>query len=341
MTRGWLRNMRLPALFMSAAMAFAASGSTKEVTVVNPADSAVLAGTLAFPSHRPFAAIVMATGSGAQNRDEEVYGLRPFKVISDTLEACGYAVLRLDDRGVGGSTGARPDLTTRIFASDIACAVTLLDSIYPGVPVGVMGHSEGGIIALLNAVENPRCDFIVTLAGPAWSGDSIVMSQSRAAAVGATGRWDNENLQRRLLDIARGDLSSAFAVAQMMAEMAMEIPEVMQLPQVAERMRSQFSAMTSPWYREFLRYDPESDICRVKVPWLALNGEKDTQVLPGNLDTFKDLNENIDVYLLAGHNHMLQRCITGAVSEYAGGGQSPSDEALSVIISWLDRHFRY
>lgn len=327
-----------PLLILLAALtAPACHGAESDVTVVNPADGASLAGTLARPAEKPLAAVVLATGSGAQNRDEEIYGHRPFKTLSDFLVERGYAVLRLDDRGVGGSTGARSDMTTRTFAGDIACAVEYLDSACGRqVPVGVIGHSEGGIIALLNAVGNPSCDFIVTLAGPAWRGDSTVMAQSRAAAMAATGRWDMEHLQRRLLDIAAGDMLPAIAAGQMMAAIGAEIPEQMAIPQVAEAMRRQLAAMTTPWYREFLRYDPAADIARVDKPWLALNGDRDTQVLPANLETIRELNPAVDTILLERHNHLFQKTDNGNVAAYVSGGQAPSAETLEAIVSWLD-----
>lgn len=313
----------------------AAEVSEQELTVVNPSDHAVLAGTLAIPQgEAPRAAIVMATGSGAQNRDEELLGHRPFKLISDRLAAQGFAVLRMDDRGVGGSSNPTPDATTLTFAGDIACAVEQLDSLFPEVPIGIIGHSEGGVIAMINAADNPRCDFIITLAGPAWTGDSIIMSQTRAIAQAAMGRWnpDQEAMQRRLLDIARSNMPSSVARIQMSTVLFEAYGAAASTPQ----MQASIDAMTSNWYRTFLRLDPAEYIRSIHIPWLALNGSKDLQVLPANLETINRLCPTADTQLIDGHNHLFQPAITGMVNEYQRPEQAPSDTTIDIILNWLN-----
>ena len=119
--------------------------------------------------------LVLASGSGQQNRDEEILGHKPFKRIAESLAERGYAVLRMDDRGIGVSEGKFDGAVNADFVSDIRAAVAFTDSLYPGVPKGVLGHSEGGTVAVRTAVADPLCSFIITLAAPAWQGDSIIM----------------------------------------------------------------------------------------------------------------------------------------------------------------------
>lgn len=281
------------------------------------------------------AAIVLATGSGTQNRDEEIMGKRPFKTIAEFLSDNGYVVLRVDDRGYANPEDAR-GATEDTYSADVASAVALADSIFPELRVGIIGHSSGGGYAIRNGAHNPKVDFIVTLAAPAWSGDSIVMSQSRAMAVAMTGRWDAEPLQRKILDIAKSEASDISARTLLSMAIGEALGEMAGLPQVQNQISAQIDGVLSPWYRSMLRYDPAEDIRRVKVPFLALNGSKDTQVLPGNLATIKKLNPEVTVVEIEAHNHLFQPCITGFVQEYETLPEDVSDKTLLTILEWLD-----
>lgn len=316
------------------------SASEREVTVENLSNPATLAGTLSVPDHcPPIAALVFATGSGPQNRDEEVFGLKPFKTLADSLAAHGYAVLRMDDRGVGESTGCDfSEVNTEVLASDVAAGLAALDSLVPGVPRGVLGHSEGGLIAMILA---PQADFIITLAGPAWSGDSIVMSQTRAVAVASSpdGSWPMEGLQRSILDVAKSTTPAALARIQISTLFAQALGETYKFPGVADKLNPQIDAMLTTWYRDFLRFDPTEYIRQVNVPWLALNGDKDTQVDVACLDRIKELCPHADVLVMPSHNHMFQIAITGFPPEYLGIPYSPSPATISAIIDWLNLKF--
>lgn len=329
------------ALTTLVSVAFSVRAVDKEVTVFNKADAVTLAGTLSTPADgaRPKAVIVMATGSGQQNRDEEIMGHKPFKVIADHLAANGYAVLRMDDRGIGGSTGDFSKATTDDFVRDIAAGIAYADSCFSGLPVGVIGHSEGGTVAIRNAASNPKCGFIVTLAAPAWAGDSVIMSQSRAMAVSMLGRWDNEALQRSLLDIAKSDMPDTQANMLIYMTLSQSIGDAVSIPAVQQQLAAQTKAVLSPWYRAMLRYDPSDDMARINKPWLALNGELDMQVLPGNLTTVSEKNPGAITKLLPGHNHLFQRCKTGMVQEYATIQEDISPETLDVVTRWLDGIF--
>lgn len=310
---------------------------SEEASVINHTDSITLAGTLTTPADsHPRAAIVMATGSGAQNRDEEIFSHKPFKVIAEYLAGNGYAVLRMDDRGTAHSEGDFTSATTDDFVTDIAAGLEILAERFPNMQKGVIGHSEGGTIAIKTASRNRLCSFIVTLAAPAWQGDSIIMSQSRAMAVGLTGKWDMETQQREILDIVKSDLNDLQTRMSLSFLLPKIFGESANLPQAKAMIAKQTDTLTSRWYRDMVRYNPECDIKAVGCPWLALNGAKDTQVLPANLETIKTLNPITDTKLLDGHNHLFQTCTTGLPDEYPSAGQSPSPETLAIILKWLN-----
>jgi hypothetical protein len=327
-------------IFIFAASRLLASDFSESEVVINNDDAHIaLAGTLTTPNAgKPRAMLVLATGSGQQNRDEEILGHKPFKVIAEYLSAKGYAVLRMDDRGIGGSGGDFAASTADDFKGDIKCGIDYLRKQYPGVKAGVLGHSEGGSVAIMTGSgESAFADFIITLAAPAWSGDSIVMSQARAIAVTMLGRWDNESLQRQLLDIVKSPLNSYIAQAAVYSTLAKSVGDAAKIPAVQEQLSAQTKALLSPDYRRMIRYNPEADIRAVDVPWLALNGDKDCQVLVGNLTTIKELNQSAEVRVMEGHNHLFQHCITGLVDEYQTNNEDISNDTLSVIAEWLNR----
>lgn len=311
----------------------------RDVKVENARDGITLAGTLAMPDSRsPRALLVLASGSGAQNRDEEVFGLKPFKVLSDTLVAEGYGVLRMDDRGVGDSEGVFETAVLDDFTSDAVAGVEYLHRLYPETKVGILGHSQGGQVAVKAAADG-NADFIVTLAGPVWKGDSIIMAQCRALSVAATGSWEGEQIERRLLDIAMSDMPDYVAKTLLYGELAKTVEAQAGIPQVQQQIYAQIEPLVIPMYRELLRYDPAKDVKAVNVPWIALNGDKDLQVPVDNLKTINELNPSAQTFVLKSHNHLFQPAVSGLPTEYPTRGQSPSDETLSVIISELNKLF--
>ena len=308
----------------------------KEVTVSNSKAGITLAGTLAMPDNAtPRAMLVLASGSGAQNRDEEVFGLKPFKVLSDALVAQGYGVLRMDDRGVGASEGSSETALLDDLTDDAIYGVEFMRELFPGVKTGILGHSQGGLVAIKAATRSVP-DFIVTLASPAWKGDSLVMWQSQTLSVAATGKWDAEKLERRLLDIAQSDMPDYMARPLLFMEVAATAGEAAQLPQVKEQITAMVSPMLIPVYRDLLRYNPTPDIRNINIPWLAINGEKDMQVPVESLEVLRQLNPEIITVVVPGHNHLLQKAQSGLPAEYATAGQSPSAESLSLLLDNLN-----
>lgn len=316
----------------------------RDFKVVNRNAGITLGGTLTMPADgSPRAAVVLATGSGAQNRDEELLGFRPFKTLAEALSADGYAVLRLDDRGVGESQGDPLSSTLNDYVDDLTAAIAALDScLTPDVPKGVVGHSEGGSAAIkIAASGNPSCRFIVTLAAPAWAGDSVIMSQARAMAVAMTGRWDGESRQRHILDMVKSPLPDQMLRSALLMELSEMAGDAVGLPQVQLQLRAQVDALCSPSYRALVRYNPADDIAAVAIPWLALNGDKDMQVLPANLSAIARLCPGATVCLLPDHNHLFQPdARQGHVAEYSTLSAPMSSATVGSILSHLPEMIR-
>lgn len=328
-----IRISYIPAVCFFVVTSAFAHPSEHEVRVTNHSAGIVLAGTLTTPPS-PKAVCVLATGSGAQDRDETLLGHKPFKVLADSLADRGYAVLRMDDRGTGSSGGSFSGATVDDFVTDIAAGVGYVDSLFRDIQICVIGHSEGGGIAIRLGASDKRVDMIVTLAAPAWRGDSVIMSQCREMAVRMLGHWDGEALQRQLLDIAMSDASES-SVRMSLQYLLMTLPEA-SIPQVREQLMASAAQMSTPYYRQMLRYDPIPDIEKVKCPWLALNGDRDVQVLCANLDTIATHAPQADTVTMVGHNHLFQHSTTGMPDEYASLHEDISIEILNTIISWLD-----
>mgnify|MGYP001026611990 FL=1 len=281
---------------------------------------ATLAATLTMPAHaKPRAAAVLVSGSGAQDRDETIMGHKPFRAIARHLAENGYAVLRYDDRGAGQSSPLRGTETTDTFAADAAAALAALDSICGhGIPAGYIGHSEGATIAIRNAAD-PRCRFIITLGTPAMAGDSIILTQGRAMlrGMGAESQWNTlEPELRRRYDMLKSDLPSVLLKSSLYADIVKSQPLVAEMPELRQKAMAEIDAMCSPWYRAMLRYNPEADIRAVTIPWLAVGGTLDTQVIPENQDIISRLNPRATTVTLPGINHLMLSAKTGLPAEY-------------------------
>lgn len=310
-----------------------------DISFINKKAHIELAATVTVPDCAPKAVIVMVTGSGPQNRDEEIMGHTPFRTLSDTLVAHGYATLRFDDRGTAASGGNFVNATIDDFLDDANAAVACADSIFNDIPVGVLGHSEGGITAVRIGASNEAADFIITLASPAWQGDSLLMSQCRALAVNSIGHWKGEALQRRILDIAISPLPPTAARLQIADCLKKEYGVDNSASAISSSLEKSAAAMTSKYMRHYLRFNPAPYISEVKCPWLALNGDKDLQVVPENLDEIHKLNPSATTLLVNGHNHLFQECATGDPSEYAADTPTPSARTCGSIVAWLNTLF--
>ena len=301
---------------------------TEEVSFTN--GDIVLNGTLTLPAgcSRETPVLVMVTGSGIQNRDEELFEHKPFAVIADALARAGYATLRYDDRGFG-STGGNPlAWTTEDFKSDAEAAVNLLRSRFD--KVGVLGHSEGGTIALMLAAEG-KADFIVSLAGMAVSGAETLVSQNRSALLQAGVSEEVTEEYCRLLE-------KAFDV-QVNGGM-MPDPDDYNLPkELKQNYHAVLNQVRTPYLSKFLTLDVRPLLADITCPVLALNGTKDVQVDFGsNLDALRKGLKASDANLIESvesANHLLQQCKTGAVTEYRTIEETISPKVLETVIAWL------
>ncbi len=323
----------------------------EEVVFENKTAGVKLAGTLTRPkTGELFSAVVLLTGSGPQDRDETIFNHKPFWVLADYLTRQGLAVLRYDDRGIGRSEGDFSNATTLDFTSDAQTAVAYLQT-RPEInkkKIGLLGHSEGGLMATLAAAENKTIAFMILLAGPGQSGEEILLSQIEALLrqSGSSDQQIKEKLalQKKLFALLKAEPDNQKAQAQIKEtiaaagqSMSEEDKKELQDP-VFEK---QLKTMVSPWYRYFMISDPRPYLRKITCPVLALNGEKDLQV-PARLnlpDIEKALkaggNKRFVVRQLAGLNHLFQTCQTGAPDEYGKIEETISPIALKAISDWL------
>ena len=326
---------------------------SQDVTVSSVA-GVTLAGTVLIPNGTgPFPAVVFVTGSGPQDRDETLLGHHPFLVIADYLARHGIASLRYDDRGVAHSTGSFATSTSVDFADDAEAAVRFLRGV-PGISrdrVGIIGHSEGGLIGPLVAARSQDVAFVVMMAGPGIPGDSVLLLQQRliALAGGAPATSVDAMIaaNRRLFRALKTAPDSAAAVANLQAarnEMLVDVPEA-QRAAVGARIDQGIKELEQPWMRYFLRYDPRPTLRKVHVPVLALGGTLDLQVPPEEDLTAIDAalkeggNRDYRVVRMPGLNHLFQTATTGAPSEYEKIEETVSPSALELIATWINQHF--
>jgi hypothetical protein len=324
----------------------------ESVTFENRTAHAKFAGTLTLPvagARRP--AVFLITGSGQQDRDESLAGHRPFFVIADYLTRRGIAVLRVDDRGVGGSTGDVAHATTEDFAGDALAAVAYLKSRADIDPqrIGLVGHSEGGLIAPMAAVRSRDVAFIVLLAGPGLPGDQILYLQqaSLARQMGASTPVIvlNRVIEEVLLTaIKRGTDPTVLNQRLKARSDDGRVPPLKKDKKPSDKAASavdQLSTLSSPWYRFFISYDPRPALKQVRCPVLALIGEKDFQVPPHeNLPEIEKAlraggNTDFTVRQLPGLNHLFQTCRTGNLDEYSRIEETFAPSALELMTNWI------
>lgn len=312
----------------------------EEVSYENKVQNVHLAGTLTVPPGKgPFRAVVLITGSGPQDRDEALLGHRPFLVLSDYLTRKGIAVLRVDDRGVGKSTGVFATATTADFATDTEASLAYLKTRAEVDPLklGLIGHSEGAVIAPMVAARNPDVSFIVMMAGTGVRGDEVLVEQSAALkeAMGAS-HAEAEKAgasERELLLLSEREKDDA-VLEKRMRELA---GSQMSDAQIA----AQLKQVRSPWFQYFLQYDPATALSKITCPVLALNGEKDKQVIPSqNLPAIRKAlaaagNTHFEIVELPDLNHLFQTAKTGSPTEYSQIEETISPIALDKISSWI------
>ena len=321
-----------------------------------------LAGTLTLPRGQgPFPAAVMITGSGPQDRDETISGHKPFWIIADYLTRRGIAVLRADDRGVGRSSGDSTQAAFDDMTGDVLAGVEYLKGRkeIDAKHIGVIGHSEGGMVGPLAATRSSGVAFVVMLAGMGVSFEQAVdshLSQAelmmREAGAPEEAIARNNALQRMIFRVLRSESDSKIAVEKMRSEldnMKASLPEAQRkalASPVAAAANQQFASVTLPEMRSILLHDSGQTLRQLKVPVLALNGSRDVQVsarlnLPAIAAALAEGgNSDFTVVELPGLNHLFQNCTKCTVAEYGELNQTFSPTALLLMGDWLALHTR-
>lgn len=323
---------------------------TEEVSVNNVRDGITLAGTLTLPAKgNKFAAVVMVTGSGAQNRDEEIMGHKPFLVIADYLTRNGIAVLRCDDRGTAASQGDHATATNEDFARDTEAALNYLRSRKDinAKKIGIIGHSCGGTIAFNVAANDPKVAFVVSLAGAAVQGDSLMLKQVELISKSqgmpdAVWQTMKPAVRHRYTILQQTDKSSEEIRNELYADVTKTMPaEQLKDLNIVKQLSAQINSMTTPWYLHFMRYDPTGDLKKIKCPVLGLNGEKDIQVDAAmNLNAIQQRiaengNKHVTVKAYPKLNHLFQTCEKGTLAEYGQLEETISPEVLQDMTEWI------
>ena len=304
--------------------------TTEEVSFAN--GDAVLKGTLVLPEgcSRKTPVLVMVTGSGLQNRDEEIYEHKPFAVIADALARAGIATLRYDDRGFGESTGDLVNCTTEDLKADALAGIGLLRERFD--KVGVIGHSEGGTIALMLAAEN-KADFIVSLAGMVVSGKETLLWQNRVSLATA-------GIPAETIDSYCKALETVFDASTA----GMPLPSISQfdLPAaLSQNLSAVMRQLSMPYLKHFVSLDVRPLLGGISCPVLALNGTKDMQVdADSNLGALriglpdKPCNK---LEAVEGVNHLFQHCRTGMPTEYRDIEETFAPEVLETLVEWFSK----
>lgn len=300
-------------------------------TVFCSADGTELAATLTLPFN-PVAVAVMVTGSGPQNRDEELFEHKPFAVIADRLARAGVATLRYDDRGTAASKGDFAAADIDMFKADASAALACARMVFPQLPAGVIGHSEGGTIALMLAADG-ECDFVVSMAGMVVGGKQTIMAQNRRSlrSVGFTDAQVADAL--RILDFVFTGIvenGSAPDVDSFVAANGIELPR-----HLIDALKQGLESTQTTYFRKLLSLEPGGFIGSITCPVLALNGTLDTQVdAVDNLALIARKIPSAKTRVYPGLNHLFQPATTGSVSEYGDIRVTISEDVLSDIAAF-------
>ncbi len=326
---------------------------SEDITFKNEKAGIELAGTLTLPNKEGvFPVVILISGSGPQNRDEELLGHKPFLVLSDYLTRNGIAVLRYDDRGTAASKGNFGTATSKDFATDVEAGVAYLlgRKEINKKKIGLIGHSEGGVVAPMVAANSKNIAFIVLLAGTGIPGGELLLLQQ--ALISKVYGVSDEDVAKAQ-DYNRGAYAIVTAssdIEQLKTDLTdyyntrfkdnpdFEVPQGMTADELIQSMVDQIA---NPWMQYFIQHDPAPVLEKVKCPVLALNGEKDLQVPPKeNLGAIaaalkKGKNKKFTTQEMPGLNHLFQECTTGSPEEYATIEQTISPGAMEVVLKWV------
>ncbi len=327
--------------------------SEEEVSYENTIDKVRLTGTLTLPpSRKPVPAVVLITGSGGQDRNETLLGHRPFLVLADHLTRRGIAVLRVDDRGMGGSAPGSPNATSENYAEDVLAGVAFLKGRKEINPrqIGLIGHSEGGMIAPIAAVRSKDVAFIVMMAGMGQTGTDVILMQGdllqKASGSGPEMITQVRKAFEQIFAILKAEKDNVAAEKKIREAVVSQMATMTEAQKkafapVLGTINAQMKMYVSDWFRYFLLFDPGPTLAKVRIPVLAIVGEKDLQVPPQeNLVLIeaalkKGGNKNYTILLMPGVNHLFQTAKTGSPSEYGVIEETVSPTALQTISDWI------
>ncbi len=320
----------------------------EEITFPNEKARISLAGTFTLPPGQgPFPAAILLSGSGPNDRDESLAGHRPFLVLADHLTRKGIAVLRFDKRGIGKSTGDYANATMEDFAVDAEAALAYLKTRKEinTKKIGLIGHSEGGMIAPSIAAHSGDVAWIVLLAGPGLTGEETLLLQSvlilKAAGLNEAHMATAREFNKQAYALVRQEKDPA-TLQSKVSELVKSSAMSASLP--PEALESQVQLMATPWFRFYLDYDPRPALQKTMCPVLALNGEKDLQVSPKeNLAKIQKAlqdggNQDFQTLELPGLNHLLQHSATGLPNQYGEILETVAPEALNAVSDWVLKH---
>lgn len=328
----------------------------EEVKFKNENAGHTLAGTLTLPKGEgEFPAVILISGSGAQNRNEEIFGHKPFMVIADYFAKQGIAVLRYDDQGVGQSGGSQLGTTTYNYSFDAEAALKFLrmDERINSKAIGFAGHSEGGLIASMVSSRIEGVAFLISLGGPALPGSEIILSQTKALAK-AQGMPEDEiskqfEQNKTLFEILMNENNNEKAQELMLKSYALSLKESgkneTEIAEEVQAFKQNYPKVVYNWMRYYLKTDPADFLVKMKCPVLVLNGDKDLQVISKqNLNAYEQIFKksglkDYELIELKNHNHLFQHCKTGLPSEYGSIEESFSEEAMEMMANWIWKRF--
>ncbi len=328
---------------------------SEDLVFTNKQAGVELAGTLTIPEGQgPFPAVILVTGSGPQNRNEELFNHKPFWVIADFLTRNGIAVLRYDDRGTYKSKGNFKTATTFDFADDAEAGFNYLlsRSEIDHDKVGIAGHSEGGMIAPVIAARNNKVRFIILLAGPGLPGRMVITRQSSLISRSfgmSEGKIDTANaINDKIYDIVEAEPDSLIAaqkIRQVLIESVVQASDLTKedKDKAIKNIDQTIRVVDRKWFRTFLMFDPAIYLSKVQCPVLAIAGSLDIQVSPDeNLNAILDVmektgNKFYQIKKLPELNHLFQHAKTGLPAEYNHIEETFAPEALQIILDWLKR----
>ncbi len=329
--------------------------NSEEVIIDNIKANVQLAGTITYPKGSgPFPAVLLINGSGPQDRDETIYDHKPFLVMSDFLTRKGFAVLRVDDRGFGASTGSYKNSTTKDFAEDALQSVQYLKNRkdIDSTRIGLIGFNEGGIIASMVESRAKDIDFIVLLATPGLPGKEVLLTQTKliqkAQGVPEKEIEQDYKINKKVFSIVETTKDSSAAIEKVKNALK-EFISNLNDEEKSQRKYSEANIvrkakfMMSPWFRYYLSFDPVDALKRIKCPVLVLYGKNDIQIEPKeNLNAVvkaikKGGNHNVESEIIPGLNHLFQTSDTGLPEEYSKIKETFSPKALEVIDAWIEK----